>query len=512
MIKRGKNRDKEFVEKWANFREDLVRTTPVPKMTDAEKIEYKKHIEKHPEEWFEFMFPKYYTSKPARFHVLATNRLLKKNRHYEVRRWARELAKSVRGMMEDLFLAMTGKAKTFLLVSHNWDNASELLMPYLINLESNHRLKWLYGEQAGFRNWEIGKFITRSGAAFRAIGAGQSPRGTRNQEARPDVIRVDDIDTDERCRSEKRIKETWNWVEQALIPTVSVSGNVRIVFQGNLISKNSIIAKASEMADHVSTINIRDKNGKSTWEVKNTEEHINWLLSKMSYISQQKEYYNNPITEGTVFKELRWDKIPPISRMKFVVAYGDPSPSNQDTKKNSHKTVVLMTKYKHTYYIITAWLEQTTNSTFITWYHDASNYIDGKAMIYNYMENNGFQDPFYKQVYLPMMIDIGKKQGNIIHVKPDERKKPDKFTRIEAGLEPLNRSGNLVFNIAEKGNIHMKTLEEQFKAIEPELTAPADGPDAVEGGKWIIDRKFATSQGISTGKRGIGNYKNKKRF
>jgi hypothetical protein len=512
MIRSSWNRDKEFINRWENFRANLVRTTPVPQISDAEKVKYKQHLEKHPEEWFEFMFPKYYSSEPAPFHIRETKRLLKNNRCYLVRVWSRELAKSTRGMMEDLLMALTGVAKVFILTSHSKDNADELLMPYLLNLESNPRLIWMYGVQAGFRSWEIGKFVTRSGASFRALGAGQSPRGSKNEEARPDVIRVDDIDTDERCRKEKRVSNLWSWVEQALIPTVSISGNVRIVFQGNLISKNSIIAKAMEMADHVSKVNIRDKNGKSTWPQKNTEELIDWILSKISYISQQKEYWNNPITEGSVFKEIRWDKVPAFSKFKFVVAYGDPSPSNQDTKKNSHKTVVLMAKYKLTYYVITAWLEQTTNANYITWYHNASSYVDGRAMIYNYMENNGFQDPFYKQVYKPLMISIGSKMGNVIHIKPDERKKPDKFTRMEAALEPINSEGNLIFNIAEKNNPHMKKLEEQFKAVEPELSVPADGPDAVEGGKWIIDRKFSTSTGTTTGKRGVGTYKNKKRY
>jgi hypothetical protein len=73
---------------------------------------------------------------------------------------------------------------------------------------------------------------------------------------------------------------------------------------------------------------------------------------------------------------------------------------------------------------------------------------------------------------------------------PDKRSKPDKFTRIEGNLEPLNRAGKLIFNEAEKGNPHMMRLEQQFLAVEPKLSACADGPDAVEGGKWVIDHKL----------------------
>lgn len=500
-----KFRDKEALLRWEQERRNLIRETPVPKETDKVKKDRIAMLEKDPEKWFAYYFTKFYSAEPAGFHKRATKRLLKAKRHYEVRRWARELAKSTRGMMEDLYMAMTGKASVFLLVSHSYDNAEELLMPYLINLESNPRLINDYGKQKGLRNWEVGKFVTSNGASFRAIGAGQSPRGTRNEEKRPDVIRIDDIDTDERCRSEKRIRETWAWVEQALIPTVSISGNARIVFQGNLISKNSIIFKASEMADHVDTVNIRDKNGKSTWPEKNTEEHIAWLLSKVSYISAQKEYYNNPITEGTVFKEIHFKKLPALNQYKFLVAYGDPS--FKDSKKNDYKAIVLMGRWKDEYHIIKAFCEQTTTAAMAMWYHELSLFVGSMVPVYYYIESNATQD---------LIFDLIKKHIRDndygLSLSGDYRKKGDKFSRIETALEPINSNGQLYFNESEKDNPHMQTLKDQFLALSPELAGHDDGPDAAEGAKFIIDKKVVTGPGISVGKRGRGSYVNKKRF
>ena len=472
--------------RWESFRSNLQKATPLLVETSAEKKARIKRLEKKPEEWFRFYFPNYYSAEPAKFHIRATNRILKNNRWYEVRAWSRELAKSTRGMMEDIFMAMTGRASVFILVSHSNTNAAELLMPYMINLESNNRLINDYGLQKGYRRWEVGKFVTRKGASFRAIGAKESPRGTRNEEKRPDVLRIDDIDTDERCKNEKRMKELWEWVEKALIPTVSVSGNARIIFQGNLIAKNSIIAKAAKVADKFEVINIRDKNGKSTW-AKNTEEHIEWILSKISWLSAQQEYFNNPIRQGAVFRNMVLEKVPALSKFQFLVAYGDPSPSNRDTKNNSQKAVILLGKLNEKYYVIKAFLEHTTNQTFIEWYHDMKDFVGDKTTIYNYMENNSLQDPFYQQVYQPLMIEVGKRKENTIYILPDERKKPDKFTRIEGNLEPIHRAGCLIFNIAEQNS--MNKLIEQFEAIEPALNSNADGPDAVEGGIWIINKK-----------------------
>jgi hypothetical protein len=492
---------KEQIERWEAYRDNLMRSTPLPVENEIERRDRIAKLEKNSESWFAYYFPAYYSSPSAPFHRKATDRLLKNNRWYEVRRWSRELAKSTRGMMEDLYMAMTGKARNFLLVSHTYDNAEELLMPYLINLESNARLINDYGTQKGFRQWEMGDFVTRNACSFRAIGAGQSPRGTRNEAVRPDVIRVDDIDTDERCRNEKRVSDTWDWVEQALIPTVSVSGNVRIVFQGNLISKNSIIARASEKADHVDTINIRDKNGKSTWPDKNTEAHIDWLLSKISYNSVQKEYYNNPIIQGTVFKEVNWGACPKLSEFKFLVAYGDPAPSNKENKSNCYKALFLMGQKDGKFYILTGHLEQIKNAGFVQWYYDIEDYVRNRSQVYNYIENNTLQDPFYEQVFQPLFFTLGREKGHYVHITPDDRKKPDKFARIEGNLEPLNRQGRLIFNQDEKTNPHMMRLEDQFKNFAANTTSHIDGPDAVEGGVFILNQKTVASDPPTLGVR-----------
>jgi hypothetical protein len=59
----------------------------------------------------------------------------------------------------------------------------------------------------------------------------------------------------------------------------------------------------------------------------------------------------------------------------------------------------------------------------------------------------------------------------------------------------LVRTGRLVFNIKEKDNPHMQRLEEQFKLFSPSMKAPADGPDAIEGGVFICNNKILSING-----------------
>jgi hypothetical protein len=96
-------------------------------------------------------------------------------------------------------------------------------------------------------------------------------------------------------------------------------------------------------------------------------------------------------------------------------------------------------------------------------------------------------------VFIPLFAQAAITSGDIIPISPDERKKPDKFSRIEGNLEPLNRSGRLILNEKEKGNPNMIRLEEQFKLVAPGLPASADGPDSVEGAFFILNQKMAAS-------------------
>jgi len=223
-------------------------------------------------------------------------------------------------MMEVMYMALTGEIRNVLLISNSHENAERLLLPFMIEFESNLRIRNDYGFQEKPGKWEIGEFTTMGGVAFRALGAGQSPRGTRNESWRPDFILVDDIDTDEETRNPERITKKWNWIEQALIPTVSVSGNYRIIFNGNIIARDCCITRAIKMANHADIINIRNKIGKSTWPEKNSEEDIDHILNLVSTASGQKEYFNNPLSEGDIFAQMTWAPVPPLTKFRFLIA------------------------------------------------------------------------------------------------------------------------------------------------------------------------------------------------
>jgi hypothetical protein len=484
-----KQNDKIALLDWEKFKEDIARSTPVDtSMSHADREKHRLYLEAHPIEWIKFFFPNFAKYEFAPFQIAAIKRILSHDEWFEALSWARELAKTTIVMFIVILLVLTRRKSNVILSSNSLDNARRLLAPYRAIFEANGRLIAYYGKQVTVGAWSEDEFTLKCGATFRALGAGQSPRGSRNEAIRPDVLLVDDFDTDEATNNPDTIQKRWEWWENALYPTRSISEPTLVIFCGNIIAKDCCVVRAGKMADNWDIVNIRDKEGHSTWPQKNTEEHIDRVLSKISTKAAQGEYFNNPLSVGEIFQNLTFGKVPPLRKFRFLVIYGDPAPGeSKSSKGKSFKGVSLMGALDDKYYVIKTRLAKALNSEFIDWYAELLEYVDGRTNVYCYMENNKLQDPFFQQVFKPLVAKVRRERGISLYIRGDEKKKTDKATRIEANLEPLARAGNLIFNEAERDNPHMKELTDQFTLFKMTLPYPADGPDNVEGGKRIID-------------------------
>jgi hypothetical protein len=492
--------NKQALMDWEDFRQQIFNSTSVdPNETDEAKAKRIKELEADPEKWFEYYFPKYCFAKPAKFQIKSTLLFLFCAFIAQLRAWFRGSAKSSRRMMEWLFKMLAQKVRlNLLLLSKSYENAERLLMPYMINLESNQRIINDYGIQEKPGRWSAGEFTTRGGSTFRAVGKGQNPRGTKNEELRVNAINADDLDDDEECRNPERLNQSWKWLMEAVIPTVDISKPYWIAFDNNIIAPDSLAVRFKDYATHVEEVNIRDKEGKSSWSEKNSEEDIDRMLSLISYEAGQQEFFNNPMRQGQTFKEITWGKCPQMKLLPFIISYSDPATSPKDKPivksraSNSCKVVALIGYKDDTFYLYNCYDDIATNNTFIEWLYEMRKDVRAKSTslpYYTFIENNTLQDPFYQEVFMPKIHQIGKQYGGALSITPDGTKKPDKWFRIEATLEPLVRLGRLVFNIEQKDNPHMQRMEKQFLTAHPN-SRTLDGPDAIQGGIQMIMSKI----------------------
>lgn len=482
--------DKLSLRNWEEYKADINNSTPVENLSEAEVTRKKAYLEAHPIEWIKYFFPKYAKYEFAPFQIKAIKRIIGNPEWYEVLSWSRELAKSTIVMFCVMYLVLTGKKHNVMLTAATLDAAVKLLAPYLANFEANGRLKAFYGDQMTQGEWTSEHFKLKNGASFTAVGAGQAPRGSRNENIRPDVLLTDDYDTDQDCRNITVLDKKWDWWEKAFYPTRSVSEDTLVLWCGNIIAPDTCVARAGKMADHWDVVNLTDKHGNSTWPSKNTPERIERIRRSISTKALQGEYYNNPVSEGKIFKNLPFGKVPPLKKFRFLICYGDPAYSNRKNKSDSTKAVWLIGKYKRVYYIIKGFLARETNANYIEWFYEIKEYVGSQTVVYYYQENNSLQDPFFDQVFKPLIRQANDDKKDNLYIRADDRAKIDKASRIEANLEPIDRNGGWIFNEDEADNPHMKELRDQFKLFEMSLPYNADGPDCVEGGITILDSKL----------------------
>lgn len=484
-----KQDDRTALKEWEAYKKTLMMDVGVDlRMTPTERRKLRAELEKDPVRWMKYFFPNYAKYPFAPFHLRFIKRVIENPETFEVISWSRELAKSTVTMMVSLYLTLTGRKKNVICTSATEKGAIKLITPYREQLEFNSAIKLLYGKQPVLGQWKDNDFKCSCGASFMAIGAGNSPRGTRNGSVRPDLIIVDDFDTDEDCRNPDTLNNKWEWWQRALYPTRAISEPTTIIFCGNIIAQDCCIKRAGEVCDHWDIVNIRDENGKSSWPEKNTEEHINRIQKSISASAFQAEYYNNPIAEGKIFKSLQYGPVPRLNCFKYLTVYGDPSYSNNKNSKSSMKALVLLGFLNGTYYVIRTFLAHCTNAEYIDEYFKMRDYIGNATNVYYWMENNKLQDPFFSQVFMPLLREQVKAKGSL-NIVGDETKKTDKATRIESVLEPLDREGHLIFNEDEKSSPYMQELLNQFTLFDMQLAYCADGPDAVEGAVSIMQRK-----------------------
>ncbi|WP_302801959.1 hypothetical protein [Alistipes putredinis] len=270
----GKVDDMRAWNEWREYHRALKRDKAVDKLSPVERMRRLEKLEKDPVSWMLFFFAEYTRHPFTSFQKKAIRRITSNPEWYEVLSWSRELAKSTIVFICIMYLVLTKRKRNVLLVSNSHENATRLLDPYKKSFEQNSLLKAYYGDLREAGNWTADEFSLTSGAAFRALGAMESPRGTRKDAFRPDTILPDDFDTDADCRNPDIVKKKWQWFEEALIPTRSVSGDLLVVFCGNVIARDCCVTRAGAKADHWDIVNIRDAEGRSTWPEKNTEERI----------------------------------------------------------------------------------------------------------------------------------------------------------------------------------------------------------------------------------------------
>jgi predicted phage terminase large subunit-like protein len=486
---------KEALERWREHCKEVQSMTSLPERneTPAEKDRRVKRLLSHYDEFCEYYFPHYVTKvgedgtariiHNADFHNKAAAKIRSCPNLKAVFIWPRGHAKSTHvDIFVPLWLKPQKKIHYMVIVGKSSDSATELLSSIQAELEFNQRYIADFGEQRGIGDWADGYFKTKDGIIFNALGRGQSPRGLRFRNVRPDYIAVDDLDDDELSRNPSRVEDLTEWVRSALFGSLDV-GRGRFIMVGNLFSKCSVLYNISQIKNvFVSRVNALDGHGKPVWKDKWTAAEAKEAAAFMGYIQWNREFMNTPITQGKIFRHewVRFKKVLPLGKYDELVCYTDPSWKPKTS--NDYKACRLWGKTGTELHLIDCFVRQATTGEMVRWLYDLYEKLPENASAGFYMEANFLQD---------MILDEFSKEGELrgyqLPITGDYRKKPDKLQRI-TDISPLWERGFVYYNEALKDSPDMQAGIDQTLALEKGSSAHDDAPDADEGAIWMLQR------------------------
>ena len=478
--------------------QSITDTKSLVRETAVEKEQRIRRLQKDYAAFCEYYFPHFLQQRDkvtgevvrivhnAPFHNAAAQKVKNTPNLKAVFKWPRGHAKSTHmDIFTPLWLMFQPKRLIdfMVVVGKSEDSANRLLGDIQAELQYNKRIIADYGKQMSMGDWTEGEFTTKDGVHFLACGRGQSPRGLRKRESRPDYIVIDDLDDDELCRNPRRVREMTDWVKEALFGALDV-GRGRFIMVGNLISKTSVLADICKTKGvHVSEVKAVDSEGNPTWREKWTKEEAQTYAEFVGYRAWEKEMMHNPITEGTVFKQewIKYAKHPAWRDFDELVLYIDPSWKSKKT--NDTKAAKLWGKYKSQLWHLRAFVRKASVAELVRWCYDLYEWSLEKNISIRFM----MEASFMQDIILDDFTTEGTQRGYQLPITGDKRKKPDKFQRVEA-ISPLWERGFVFYDITQKDDPDMQAGIAQTLAFEKGMSGNDDAPDADEGAIWQLQR------------------------
>jgi len=296
--------------------------------------------------FFHFYFPHYVVYKTARFQKEFFWLTEKDDLPILAIAAFRGSAKSTILTMSYPLWAILGvqKKKFVLLLSQTQDKAQQHLINIKKELETNDSLKRDLGPfQEETNQWGIQSLVIPKFNAKISTGSlGQSIRGVRHRQYRPDLIIIDDLEDLDSIKTTEGRKKAFDWLTGEVIP--AGDQNTKIVVTGNLLREESVLERLKQKITsgklkgiyrEYPIINDEDKPlwpGKFPSQ-KEIETEKQKAIEKGSW---QREYMLNPIEDRDQIIHPDWihhyDKIESNpDDYRYTVVGVDPAISESDT-------------------------------------------------------------------------------------------------------------------------------------------------------------------------------------
>lgn len=235
-----------------------------------------------------------------------------------------------------------------LILGENETRAVERLASVKHELEYNEFITAIFGLQVGAL-WQATKIILPNGVCIQAVGSGQSLRGIKHLQYRPDCVLVDDVEGDKDASTPEQRVKTRSWFTSVVLPALSPGTLVRMT--ATPLDEESLPLMLSRAGTWTtSTIPIKHLDTSSgswmpTWQERYPMPFIDALESEYGSIGSLAEFSREYMCVATTesertFKESYFRTTDRLRAWHSVYVMYDPArTTNQQTSAMTGKVV-----------------------------------------------------------------------------------------------------------------------------------------------------------------------------
>jgi hypothetical protein len=251
-------------------------------------------------------------------------------------------------LAEEAITIMAGlrEFKNCLVIGENYDRAAARLHAIRREIETNERLEQAFGPLRG-PSWGDDRLVLSTGAAIQALGKGQSLRGIKHEDMRPDLIFGDDLENRDDNKTPEARKKTIDWFTLDLEPALDPGARVRVA--ATPLHPESLamtLAKDPEWIVHKYPIYYFDGEGRkvSSWPDRFPIEDVLKLENSYAVRGQvqgfRQEYLcESEAPETKAFKRDMLTTEPQVRTWQAVFSMTDPARTTNKTSADTGRVV-----------------------------------------------------------------------------------------------------------------------------------------------------------------------------
>ena len=222
--------------------------------------------------------------------------------------------------------------------------AKERLTSIKHEFESNEIIHELFGDMVG-PTWGETKIVLSNGVAIQAYGAGQSLRGVKHHQYRPDRVFIDDLEDEESVATPEARDKKLKYLVKVVLPAMS-KNNGRIRMNATPLDPEALpmkLQKASDWVTKVYPIKSRDPTTgawRATWPDHFPMSEINRMEQEYAQLGASKEFAQEYMCEAVdpasqTFTPDMFRVEPVVRTWQATYAFVDPARTVKNTSAST---------------------------------------------------------------------------------------------------------------------------------------------------------------------------------